>query len=217
MDLPSPPPAEDPLAQPVRAQLFGLLTGLRRPASTQELADTLGRHPNGVRAHLERLAAAGLVARVQVRRPRGRPRDEWSVAATARPGGDPPRAYAQLAAWLARAGAADGAAIEAEGRRTGRELAPAAGHQGAREAVQHALAALGFQPRPETPAPRRVHFCLDNCPYRDAVRANQAVVCGLHRGITRGLLDALAPEASLERFVAHDPYEAGCRFELAGI
>jgi hypothetical protein len=38
---------------------------------------------------------------------------------------------------------------------------------------------------------------LRDCPYRDAVRENQAVVCALHRGITRGLLDAIAPATEL--------------------
>jgi predicted ArsR family transcriptional regulator len=218
MDLPPVPPPEDPLNAPVRAQLFAVLAGLRRPASTRELGEAVGRHPNGVRLHLERLARAGLIERVRVRRPRGRPRDEWAVAPVARPGGDPPQAYAQLAGWLARAGAAVPEAVEAEGRAIGRELAPRdASAGGARAALQHTLTALGFAPRAEAPAPGRLHFCLDNCPYRDAVRANQAVVCGMHRGITRGLLDVLAPDAALERFIARDPYEAGCRIELAGV
>ena len=37
-----------------------------------------------------------------VSEPRGRPRDSWSVAADALPGGEPPDAYRQLARWLAR-------------------------------------------------------------------------------------------------------------------
>jgi hypothetical protein len=58
---------------------------------------------------------------------------------------------------------------------------------------------------------------LCNCPYRDAVRENQAAVCTLHRGITEGLLDRLDPMAWLADFVAEDPYEAGCRIDVAGV
>jgi hypothetical protein len=58
---------------------------------------------------------------------------------------------------------------------------------------------------------------LRSCPYRDSVRANQEVVCTLHRGLTLGLLDVLAPGARLERFVPHDPDRAGCEIELSGL
>ena len=60
-------------------------------------------------------------------------------------------------------------------------------------------------------------FCLGNCPYRDAVRENQEVICALHRGLTRGLLDVLEPQAKLTAFEPRDPYEAGCLIELAGL
>jgi hypothetical protein len=42
------------------------------------------------------------------------------------------------------------------------------------------------------------------------------VVCTLHRGLTRGLLDKIAPETKLTDFVARDPYAAGCVIELSG-
>ena len=52
MDLPTRP--DDALAQPTRARLFAVLGELRRPTSTDELAERWGLHPNGVRVHLER-------------------------------------------------------------------------------------------------------------------------------------------------------------------
>jgi predicted ArsR family transcriptional regulator len=79
------------------------------------------------------------------------------------------------------------------------------------------LVALGFQPRVQARDGDRITFCLCNCPYRDAVRENQPVVCTLHRGITRGLLDVLEPDAELASFVPHDPDEAGCLVELRGL
>ena len=62
---------------------------------------------------------AGLVTHRRAARPRGRPRDEWAIAPTARPGGDPPHAYGALAVWLARSIPATPARlreIEATGR-----------------------------------------------------------------------------------------------------
>ena len=80
--------------------------------------------------------------------------------------------------------------------------------------MDDALDALGFAPSPDK---RRggVCFVLGHCPYRDAVRENQEVVCTLHRGITRGLLDRLAPRAELTGFLAKDPDTAGCEIMVA--
>jgi hypothetical protein len=41
-------------------------------------------------------------------------------------------------------------------------------------------------------------------------------VCTLHRGMTRGLLDAIAPRTRLAGFVPRDPDAAGCLIELQG-
>ena len=41
-------------------------------------------------------------------------------------------------------------------------------------------------------------------------------MCTLHRGMTRGLLDAIAPKTKLAGFVPRDPYAAGCLIELSG-
>jgi predicted ArsR family transcriptional regulator len=217
MDLPTPP--DDELAQPTRAKLFRLLSELRRPVGTEELAAQVELHVNGVRAHLERLREAGLVARERTRQARGRPRDMWSVASEAQPGGDPPSAYANLSQWLARLATPSKVgmrAVEATGREIGRELAPA-DDAGAPEVTMHStLAALGFQPTREVGEQGTLTYKLCNCPYRDAVRENQPVVCALHRGMTRGLLDAIAPDTKLTAFVPRDPYQAGCLIELHG-
>jgi predicted ArsR family transcriptional regulator len=207
---------DDPLSQTTRARLFALLGELGRPADTAELAQDLGLHPNGVRIHLERLERAGLLVRDRAHQARGRPRDVWRVAPDARPGGQAPRAYADLGRWLARAmrsrtGGLRG--VEATGRRIGRELAPRDG----RSTLEVTLATLGFQPRVALREGHRLTFCLANCPYSDVVRENQPVVCTLHRGITRGLLDVLEPHAKLAGFVPRDPDQAGCLIELSGV
>jgi predicted ArsR family transcriptional regulator len=63
----------------------------------------------------------------------------------------------------------------------------------------------------------RITFRLGNCPYQDVVKENQPVVCALHKGITRGLLDALAPEARVTAFDPNDPDRAGCTIEIQGL
>jgi predicted ArsR family transcriptional regulator len=159
------------------------------------------------------------VIRRRVARPRGRPRDEWAAAPGARPGGDPPHAYGALATWLARSipGTPERLReVEALGREVGRGLAPANGGPAERE-ITDAMAALGFQPSVRR-RPRGGMSCrLGNCPYRDAVRARRDVVCTLHRGLTRGLLDRLAPAATLTRFVPRDPDAAGCEVDIDGL
>jgi predicted ArsR family transcriptional regulator len=219
MDLPT--RLDEALAQPTRARLFALLRDLRRPAGTEELAERLALHPNGVRLHLERLRKAGLVRRERTRQGRGRPRDMWLIAPDARPNGEPPTGYADLGRWLARAIAASRTslrAVEATGRQIGRDLGPKAAPEpaSAEESMHAVLVSLGFQPRREIDSAGGLTYRLCNCPYRDAVRENQAAVCTLHRGVTRGLLDAIAPDTELAGFIPRDPDAAGCLIELRG-
>lgn len=217
MDLPTRP--ADVIAQPTRAELFRVLTELGGPASTAELAERLGLHPNGVRMHLERLREAGLIARERPRQALGRPRDMWSIAPDARPGGDPPSAYADLGRWLARAikpGKTTLRTIEATGREIGHDLAPEDERSSPEERMHAALVVLGFRPQREADRAGSLTYRLCNCPYRDAASENQSVVCTLHRGITRGLLDGVAPKTRLAGFVPRDPYTAGCLIELRG-
>jgi predicted ArsR family transcriptional regulator len=217
MDVPRIP--GDVLAQRTRAHLFARLGELRRPASTDELARELGLHRNGVRMHLERLAEAGLVVRERERRPAGRPRDAWVVNPDAQPGGDPPTAYADLGRWLVRSistAKTRARDLEAAGREIGRELAPDDQAASTVEGMRDVLGALGFQPTSSVDREGTLTYTLANCPYRDAVRENQPLVCALHHGLTRGLLDELSPRTKLSGFVPKDPYTAGCLIQLRG-
>jgi predicted ArsR family transcriptional regulator len=219
VDLPDPDSADDLLTHPTRRQLFGILVELGGATSTDELARRIGMHPNGVRTQLARMADAGLLERRRAARPRGRPRDEWAVAPSAHPGGGAPRAYRELAGWLTRAVPAtdDGLrGVEETGRAIGRELAHAEAGPPA-QAFTDALAALGFQPHAAAEPGGRLRCRLGNCPYRASVRAGADVVCTLHRGVTLGLLDRLAPGAVLARFVPHDPDLAGCEIDVDGV
>jgi predicted ArsR family transcriptional regulator len=214
VDLPPTPP-DDVLAEPVRVRLIAILGELLRPATTQELAARVGRHPNTVRLQLERLAAAGLLEQRTVAQARGRPRHEWAIAPGARPGGRPPEAHGRLAGWLARALTRPPGLDEIEdvGRECGRELAPE-GTRPVGDAMQDALAGLGFAPQREQPAPARHRYVLQNCPYRAAVHENQPAICAMHKGVTAGLLEGLDPGAALTEFIPKDPDTAGCLIEV---
>ena len=95
---------DDPLAQPTRAELFGLLEEARRPLGSETLARELGLHVNGVRRHLERLEAAGLVERAKAQ---GTVEDGLAIIGRSLPararGVARPEAYSDLARWLTRA------------------------------------------------------------------------------------------------------------------
>jgi predicted ArsR family transcriptional regulator len=210
---------DDVLAQPTRQRLVALLAEMRRNAGTEELAASLGLHPNGVRVHMERLREAGVVERVRARQARGRPRDMWSLDPRALASIQPQRAYADLGRWLARAispGRDSLRAVEATGREAGRAMAQDADAESPETAMHATLAAMGFAPARRTEPSGALTYELCNCPYRDAVRENQPVVCTLHRGITQGLLDVLAPQTRLTAFVPRDPVTAGCLIELGG-
>jgi predicted ArsR family transcriptional regulator len=212
-----PPPKEGALAQPKRAEIFAFLVERRGPAGTDEVAAHFGLHPNGVRRHLERLEEGGFVTRNRVRMAKGRPRDSWVVAPDAHPGGMQPRAYTDLARWLARAIPASPTRLrelERTGEEIGRELAPPAASGDTAEDLRDALAALGFEPTLERTGGDGFTCSLGNCPYKDSVRESAEVVCTLHRGITAGLLAALDPKAKLTGFVPKDPDRAGCLVEV---
>ncbi|MGA7396851.1 MAG: helix-turn-helix domain-containing protein [Solirubrobacterales bacterium] len=208
----------DSLAQPTRATLFERLCELRRPATTDELAVELKRHPNGVRLHLEQMEEGGLVLREREKKGRGRPRDVWSVDPDAQPRGVRPTAYLELSQWLAQAveqGPVDPGAIADRGREIGLGLIdPTAAEAGPVDRFRNALSAMGFQPAVEPEDDGEVTVCLRNCPYRDVVRDRQSLICALHRGVSSGLLETIDPAIEMTGFEPHDPDEAGCLIKV---
>lgn len=217
MESSPPPPDRDSLVQPARARVLELVDALGGSATSEELAGRLRRHRSGVRVHLERLEAAGLIERRRVRQARGRPRDLWSITPAGRSARRRPDPSAELAGWLAGAIPARPdrlREVEAAGRRLGQRLSEGDAEVALDDRLARVFSALGFEPRSRAADGGGVCFELGNCPYRSAVRANQAVVCTLHRGLTRGLLDRVAPQATLRSFVPKDPDRAGCLIEI---
>jgi predicted ArsR family transcriptional regulator len=167
-----------------------------------ELALTLGLHPNTVRWHLGVLTDAGLVEgrREDAHRP-GRPRTLYSLCANAAASGrDEFRLLASvLTSALGRQPDA-AAKSEAAGRDWGRYLAPrrsplaSATHD---EAIADAVRLLdeqGFAPEAKDGDIR-----LRRCPYLDLAEQHPEVVCSVHKGLLAGALERL--DVELEPFV----------------
>lgn len=199
--------------------MFGLLSALKRPAATDELARTLELHPNGIRQHLETLAEAGLLARQQEKVGRGRPRDIWAIDPDANPGGAAPTGYEELSKWLIAAidgGPVDPKRIEARGREIGIGLADDGGNAAPETRFHDALSAMGFKPRRRAGRGDRMTYCLENCPYREAALEKQSVICALHKGVTAGILSSIDPKTEMTGFVIKDPVTAGCEIKVKG-
>jgi predicted ArsR family transcriptional regulator len=165
-----------------------------RPLATAEVADTLALHPNTVRPHLERMRDVGLLeVTVDAQGTVGRPQHRYSLAADAPALGFEPPAFPVLARMLLRmaatAGLPTGDAVEA-GREQGALAAARPDRQGAcAAALGDELAALGFDPASmEDESGTTIAFT--RCPFRELAEANPELVCGLHRGLVEGFVDA---------------------------
>jgi predicted ArsR family transcriptional regulator len=108
------------------------------------------------------------------------------------------------------------------GRAAGRLMAEAARSSDA-GAPDDALAALewflesrGFMPELVTGGPG-TEFRLGCCPFAEAALVNPALICGLHRAVAEGVLEALGGTFEVARLVARHPMTAGCRLELRAI
>ncbi len=208
-------------AIPTRARLLQALGESDAALTTREAADLLGLHRNGVRAQLVRLATDGLVVAERVVHGPGRPHDRWSLTDAGRLALAAPAAQADLATWLAEAlaerpqGPGD---AEATGRRVGRAMTTE-GHveAEARTELLRRLELAGFEPEVQPAPAGTLRVRLGRCTYRAAARRRADVVCRLHRGVTEGLLEGLAPQARLSAFEPRDPDCAGCMVEVLGL
>jgi predicted ArsR family transcriptional regulator len=191
--------APDPGAQlgESRARVLDLLLAARGPLGVQDVAGRAGLHANTARFHLDGLVDSGLATREpQPRDTPGRPSMVYRAT-----GGDGPvgqRRYRLLAEMLASMIAGmvprpQAAAIEA-GREWGRfltEQPPPYQGLAAEQAVAKlatALEEIGFAP--EVVAENEGYrLRLRQCPFREVAEQHQDVVCAMHLGLLRGVLE----------------------------
>ncbi|MPV35989.1 helix-turn-helix transcriptional regulator [Georgenia subflava] len=206
-----------------RLRVLAVLRDSPEGCHVQQAAERTGLHPNTVRFHLERLESDGLVSR-HVRRSGepGRP----PLAYTANPVPDAEhgrRDFGQLAEVLAqlvtRTSQDPAAAAVEAGRSWGLSRSEvseeATDTADAIAELTATLVEVGFAPE----------VCADDgdghpvilqrhCPFLEVAQAHQDVVCSVHLGLMRGVLENLNAPLSAERLV---PFAspAGCEAHLS--
>lgn len=200
-------PQHRALATESRVAILRLIQSADGALTAAEVVERIGLHPSTVRAHLEQLVDAQLL--VRSRASDGAPgRPAWRYRpAGPEPAPGPYRALARaLVDHLATGGQR---AATLAGQQWGRRLAAAAGGtQGPAATAMDVLQGLGFDPRQQPgPAADETRIHLRSCPFLDLVGEQPDVMCALHAGMVRGIVQASAApraHAVLEPFAAPD-------------
>ena len=209
------------LAGESRQALLAALRDAGRPLDAAEAGAAVGLHLNTARVHLELLCSVGMLRRRREERStRGRPRVLYEVVLGARGSldgkgaADDAAAYRELAGVLAQQ-LAELPDLPNEALRAGRRWAaalnsapvPAAAlsPQGAVDVVTSLLDRLGFRPEADLAGGR---ILLHHCPFAAVARQNRAVVCAVHMGMLKAVLERLdAPldVLGLDPFLSDEP------------
>jgi predicted ArsR family transcriptional regulator len=202
-----PPSGDDPThgLGPTRAQVLGLLRDVGEPMTATDVAGRLGLHANTVRFHLETLEDSGLVVRrSEERTTPGRPKILYAASAAAA-AVSPGRSYRLLAEILTSfltdrlpdpAGSAEEAG-EAWGRYL-TEPAPPFRHvdeSTVLDALVENLDRVGFESHPvEDEDGLRLE--VSHCPFLEVAKDHNDVVCSVHLGLMRGMLEQMGAPIS---------------------
>ncbi|WP_067698407.1 helix-turn-helix transcriptional regulator [Nocardia jejuensis] len=206
-----------------RRRLLAILRGASEPLDAQELARVTGQHVTTVRFHLDVLTRESLVRQFQ-QPPRGRGRPRIGYTAVQRSVG-----YQELAQVLADQLGSDprrrsDAAISA-GRAWGSKLEavdqPIETLEDAKDLTVTVMSELGFAPERDhaSETEESALIRLTACPLRELARTHSEVVCGVHLGLMREVLDRNgahdAVGVRLHPFV--EPELCVARLELLGV
>ena len=164
------------------------------PRSTAEIAETLELHPNTIRPHLERMRDIGLLqVLVDARGTVGRPQHRYSLAPDAPSLGLEPSSWPVLARMLADVAAFMAPEVDdvaALGEEQGRAAADRRRGRPCVEALDDALAELGFDPASAEEG-KVATIAFTHCPFRELAEQYPDLVCNLHRGLIEGFVDEL--------------------------
>lgn len=194
------------LSSPVRRAIVEALRDesvLADPAAqgltAAQLAEHLGLHVTTVRFHLDQLEKAGLVvSHFTTVFGVGRPRKVYAAAARSSPPADN-ASHLQLLAGLLTESFGSGATPAEAGEEwvrahlqlpdDGPATTPGAWLTKVGRLVD-VLHDWGYEPELSTAdGGRSCRVELAHCPFMDLARANSAVVCGIHEGLLRGVLE----------------------------
>lgn len=185
---------ESVIAHPVlasrrRVELLDVLRGRSEPSTAGALAELVSLHVSTVRFHLGALLDAGLVTAEFEKAPRGRPRRLYRAVAPIDDGRR--RGYQMLAEVLAQQWATPGDDPVERAVEAGRQWIPDSAPRTLDEAVASASSLfeeMGFDPETDTQG-KQTRIRLHACPFESVARKSPEVVCSLHLGLLRGILD----------------------------
>lgn len=191
---------------PTRARVLALLQDAGEPMTAAATGARLGLHVNSARFHLDGLTEDGLVLRRREERSTpGRPRVLYA-AATAAPG-VAHRSYRLLAeiltSLLADKLPDPAASAEEAGHAWGRYLSPPAEpfrrpHESeALDSLVHALDKMGFDSH-IVDEPGSLRLEVSHCPFLEVAQGHNDVVCSVHLGLIRGILDQVEAPVSAD-------------------
>ncbi len=190
---------------PTRSRVLALLQDVHEPLTAAVTGARLGLHVNSARFHLDALAESGLVEREREERGTpGRPRLLYSATSTTP--GVARRSYRLLAeiltTFLANQLPDPSASAEQAGEAWGRYLTPPAepcGRPGKPESLDRLVGELdriGFDSR-VVDEPGSLRLEVSHCPFLEVAEGHNEVVCSVHRGLIRGILEQIdAPVAA---------------------
>lgn len=176
-----------------------------------DLAALCELHVTTVRFHLAALTGAGLVSAEPERNPvRGRPRQLYQAVDRPEPDRQGDSGYEQLARVLAThwaSAAADDPTARAEAAGRAWALDDLTDIPGTPRSIEAAasivttlFAEMGFDPELES-SPEELRIRLHACPFESVARHSPNVVCALHLGLLRGILDRLETPETDSRLV----------------
>jgi predicted ArsR family transcriptional regulator len=205
---------------PTRSRVLALMQDVAEPLAADEIGERMGVHPNTARFHLEALEQAGLVSRTAEDRVRpGRPRALFAAVQGAP--GVAQRSYRLLAeiltSFMANRLPEPGESAEEAGIVWGRYLAEPTppfqkvDAQSAVDALVGQLEIVGFESHAEREHDQ-LRLEINHCPFLEVAAEHRDVVCAVHLGLMRGLLEqmdapvraeSLEPLVEPSRCIAH--------------
>ncbi len=185
---------------PMRARVLALLQDAGEPMTAAAAAGRLALHVNTARFHLDALTEDGLVVRQREERSSpGRPKVLYVAAATGPQVAH--RSYRLLAevltSFLADSLPEPAASAEQAGRAWGRYLTEPAPpfhrpqEAEALDALVGALDRIGFDSHLVS-EPDSLRLEVSHCPFLEVAERHHDVVCSIHLGLMRGMLEQLA-------------------------
>lgn len=191
---------------PTRARVLALLQDAAEPMTAAAAGARLGLHVNSVRFHLDALTEDGLVTRRREERSTpGRPKVLYAAATTAPPVAH--RSYRLLAeiltSFLADRLPDPGGSAEQAGEAWGRYLTPAPEpfrrprEPEALDSLVQALDWMGFDSH-VVDEPGSLRLEISHCPFLEVAAEHNEVVCSIHLGLMRGVLEQIGAPATVD-------------------